>query len=89
MKTKTKATTTPAPKEATRPACVRTAHGLRDVLFDALDDLRSGKIDANKAGATARVAAQIVDSVKLQIEWTRAAPQGRKSLSFFSAAADV
>lgn len=47
---------------------VRTTMGLRDVLFDELDALRSGASTPKKASAMARVASTIVASVKIEIE---------------------
>lgn len=55
-------------KLKTRGKTVRTAFGLRDLLFDELDDLRAGKSTAQKAGAISRVAREIVSSVKMEIE---------------------
>jgi len=46
----------------------RTSLGLRDVLFDEIDALRSGTTTPQKASALARVATQIINSVKIEIE---------------------
>lgn len=40
--------------------------GLREVLFKALDDLRSGRIDARKAVAIAVLSREIVSVLRLE-----------------------
>ena len=47
----------------------RTSAGLRDVLFDELDALRSGNSNPQRAQAIAKLACQIVNSVKMEIEF--------------------
>lgn len=47
---------------------VRTSAGLRDALFDALDHLRNGEIEAAEAKATATVAQQIINTVQLELD---------------------
>lgn len=52
---------------------VRTGEGLRDALFDTLDGLRSGSIKPGDAVAASKVACQIINTVKLELEYqTRA-----------------
>lgn len=46
----------------------RTSAGLRDALFDELDDLRNGRTNATNANATAKLAASIVATVEMEIE---------------------
>ena len=46
----------------------RTSLGLRNALFDELDDLRAGKSTPKKASSVARVAGTIINSVKIEIE---------------------
>lgn len=46
---------------------VRTSAGLRDVLFDELEGLRDGTINATKANATAKIAGAIVDTVNMEM----------------------
>lgn len=46
----------------------RTSVGLRDALFDELDDLRSGKSTAQKASSVSRIAMAVINSVKMEIE---------------------
>ncbi len=48
---------------------VRTSAGLRDVLFDELDAIREGRSNPQKAQATAKLACQIINSVKMEIEF--------------------
>lgn len=58
---------------------VRTAAGLRDALFDELDRLREGDSCASEAQATAKLACQIINCVKAEIEFNahvRALPAG-------------
>ncbi len=46
----------------------RTSAGLRDALFDELDSLRAGDSNSSKANATAKLADQIVNVVKMEME---------------------
>lgn len=48
---------------------VRTAAGLRDALFEELDNLRSGRSTPRQSTAVARVAAEIIKSVHMEIEF--------------------
>lgn len=45
----------------------RTSAGLREALFDELDDLRGGKTNATKANATAKLATAIIDTVEMEL----------------------
>lgn len=45
----------------------RSSAGLRDALFDELDGLRDGSVNATKANATAKIASAIVDTVTMEI----------------------
>lgn len=47
---------------------IRSSAGLRDALFDELDNLRSGKTNATAANATAKLAATIVATVEMEME---------------------
>ena len=49
----------------------RTTQGLRDVLFDEIDELRSGKGDAAKSMAVANLAKQIVNTAKVELDFMR------------------
>lgn len=46
----------------------RTSSGLRNALFDELDDLRGGKTNATKANATAKIAMAIISTVEMELE---------------------
>ncbi len=46
----------------------RTSKGLRDALFDEIDGLRRGEVDPKRANAVARLAAEIVNTVKMEVE---------------------
>lgn len=48
-----------------------TSAGLREVLFDEITQLRAGKIDANRAQATAKLAQQVLNSVSLELAAAR------------------
>lgn len=47
---------------------VRTSAGLREALFDAMENLRDGNIEANDAKALASLSQQICNTVSLEIE---------------------
>lgn len=49
----------------------RTTEGLRDLLFDEMDLLRQGQIDDRRARATANLARQIIESVRVQVQFQR------------------
>lgn len=64
----------------------RTTDGLRNALFEELDNLRAGKTTAQRASAVARLAAGIVSSTKLDLDYQRFAKSvetesGKKSAS--------
>jgi hypothetical protein len=50
------------------PRTVRTSAGLRDALFDELDSLRNGVSNPAKANAVAKVADQIISTVKMELD---------------------
>lgn len=45
----------------------QTSEGLRTVLFQTLDDMRSGKVDPQQAKAIAALAHQIIATVSMEI----------------------
>ena len=49
----------------------RTGQGLRDVLFDEIDKLRDGTGNPTQAIAVAKLACQIVNIVKVEVEYQR------------------
>ena len=57
--------------KAAPPNSERSAAGLRDVLFQAIDDLRSGAIDVPTANAISKAAVAILQSVDTQIEFEK------------------
>ena len=50
---------------------VRSTKGLRDALFDEMDALRNGKSNPHVASAQAKLAVQIINSVRLDIEYQK------------------
>lgn len=49
----------------------RTSAGLRDALFDELDELRSGKSNPAKASAVSRLADTVINTVVMELEVQR------------------
>lgn len=49
----------------------RTTQGLRDVLFDEIEELRSGKGDPAKAMAIAHLAKQIINTARIEMDFVR------------------
>lgn len=47
----------------------RTGEGLRDLLFDEIDALRDGTGNASRAIAVAKLACQIINTVKVEVEY--------------------
>lgn len=56
---------------ANTPPVARTSAGLREALFDELDGLRSGRTTPNKANATAKLADQIINTVRMELDVER------------------
>jgi hypothetical protein len=50
------------------PPIQRTGAGLRDALFDEIDQLRAGKGNASKAMAIAKLTAQILNVVSVELK---------------------
>ena len=50
---------------------VRTGAGLRDALFDMMEQLRDGGVDVSEAREFGKLAAHIIESVKVQMEHER------------------
>jgi ribosome modulation factor len=57
----------------------RTSAGLRSAMFDELDALRSGKTDAKRASAVAKMASSIIETVRLELDVAKWA--GQKQLT--------
>jgi len=47
----------------------KTAEDLRDILFEEIDLLRSGKISAQRSRATANLARQVIESIRVQVQF--------------------
>lgn len=56
--------------EANKPVA-RTSAGLRDAMFDELDAIRNGKSNPTRANAIAKLAASVVDTVRMEVEVSR------------------
>lgn len=71
-------TQTPAPAPA---PMTRTSAGLRDAIFDEIDAIRNGTGNPTRANAVAKLAATVVETVRMELEVQRfastkpAAPQ--------------
>jgi hypothetical protein len=57
-------------KEVIQPV-VRNSAGLRDVIFDEIDAIRSGKSNPTRANAVAKLASTVVETVRMEIEVQR------------------
>lgn len=55
----------------------RTTQGLREVLFDQLDGLVTGKVTPQQAKAVSGLASQVVSVTKLEMEAARFISDGR------------
>lgn len=49
----------------------RTTQGLRDILFDEIDELRGGDGDPIKSLAVANLAKQIINTAKVELDFHR------------------
>lgn len=56
------------PKERSLPQRSRTSAGLRDMLFDVIDEVRLGKISADQAKSISQLTGELLKSVKLEAE---------------------
>jgi hypothetical protein len=56
----------------------RTSAGLREALFQEIEALRAGKSDSGQAMAVAKLAQQIVNSVRVEIEFASKFKPGEK-----------
>lgn len=52
-------------------AVTRTSQGLRDALFDEIDNLRGGRSNPQRASAIAKLAVQIIGTVHMDIEYQK------------------
>lgn len=51
----------------------RTTKGLRDILFDEIEQLRAGDGDAQRAMAVANLAKQIINIAKVELDFVKEA----------------
>lgn len=54
---------------------MKTVQDLREALFETLADLRSGKIDVDKAKAVSEIAQTIVNTAKVEVDYCRVTEQ--------------
>lgn len=47
---------------------IRTSAGLRNALFDELDGIRNGTSNTARANAVAKLAGQLVETVRMELE---------------------
>ena len=50
----------------------RTTESLRDLLFQTIDDVRSGRMSANDAAAVGKLSNQVIETAKLEIQYAEA-----------------
>jgi hypothetical protein len=53
------------------PRTSRTSQGLRDILFDEIDEMRSGEGDPTRALAIANIAKQILNTARVELDFHR------------------
>jgi hypothetical protein len=53
----------------------RTSQGLRDILFDEIEELRNGNGDPTKSMAVANLAKQIINTAKVELDFHRTIAQ--------------
>jgi hypothetical protein len=49
----------------------KTIEGLRDALFDEINDIRAGRSSLQRARAVAQLASKAIDSIRVQIQYGR------------------
>lgn len=59
------------PEDSKRMRIERSASGLREALFDAIDGLRAGSLDVKQANAIAAAAGTILKSIDTQVAFER------------------
>ena len=57
---------------------VKSTEGLRDALFDEINMLRSGVGNPQRAKAVAQMAARIIDSLRVQIQYGKLLQEQQK-----------
>ena len=58
----------------------RTSSGLREALFGELDAIRSGEGSPQRASAAAKLAREIINSVKMEVDFYKWSPDGGEPL---------
>lgn len=53
------------------PPMARSSAGLRDAIFDEIDSIRNGTGNPTRANAVAKLAAGIVETVRMELEVQR------------------
>lgn len=71
MAKRVKQTTSVVAKSKAKPKVDRSASGLRDILFDEIEELRSNAGDPTKSMAVANLAKQIINVAKVEIDFHR------------------
>lgn len=68
-------------KQAEAPLSMteRTSAGLRTALFDELDGLRKGTVNATRANAVAKLATTIVETVRMELDVAKYAERNKLS----------
>jgi hypothetical protein len=61
----------PHRSKAKNGVVTRTSQGLRDILFDEIEELKTGKGDTQKSMAIANLAKQIVNTAKVELDFHR------------------
>lgn len=59
---------------------VRSTAGLRDALFNALDDMNAGKKSPTDVIATTRVATAVVATARLELDFYKHVPRNAASI---------
>ncbi len=65
------------PQAAIMEDTVRTTAGLRSALFDELDGLRKGTVNATRANAVAKLAATVVETARLDLDMAKYAERNK------------
>ena len=59
---------------------MRSALGLRNLLFEEIDDLRNGRISTQRVSAISRASSQIIASTKLELDFQKFFSGGHSTL---------
>ena len=58
---------------------IKSTEGLRDALFDEINRIRSGQSDPKRARIVATMAARIIDSIRVQIQYGKLLQEQKKA----------